>query len=221
MTVALDVQQGLAVVRIDDGKVNAITQAVVEALADALVEAESAASAIVLTGRPGAFCAGFDRAVMVGDDPDARGALGLGGAQVARRLFACGKPTVAASTGHAFTIGALWLMACDTRYGERGPYQYAMTETVMGATLSGWPLALLESRVPPRLMTPIAVQSLALGPEAAIEAGYIDEVVDAGSALERAVETAERLTKLPTEAYAANKRAVRAPILARIDAALG
>ncbi|MEM6708475.1 MAG: crotonase/enoyl-CoA hydratase family protein [Pseudomonadota bacterium] len=220
MEITVAFRTGIAEVTLDDGKKNVITVDAARRLDAVLAEAEGAADAIVLSGRPGSFCAGFDRAIMVGDDDAARSALGAAGARVAQRLFDCPKPVVAACTGHAFTIGALWLMACDTRIGERGAYKFAMTETVMGATLSGWPLALLETRVPPRLMTPIAVQSLVLDPEDAVEAGYLDRVVDAGEAVAAARQTANALAQLPLETYAANKRAVRSAVSERIRASL-
>ena len=220
MAVSLELAEDIALVRLDDGKMNVITEELARDLDAALAQAEADARAIVLAGRPGSFCAGFDQAIMVGEDRVARDALGTAGAAIAQRLFNCPKPVVAASEGHAFTIGALWLMAADTRIGERGAFKYAMTETVMGATLSGWPLVLLESRVPPRLMTPIAVQSMVLGPDDAIEAGYLDQVVDAGEALPAARGAAAQLAKLPVEIYAANKRAIREPFRRRLASAL-
>ena len=216
MQVTTEMHDGIALVRMDDGKMNAITRDALGAIEAALDEAEDAA-ALVFAGRPGSFCAGFDRAVMTGDDDAARSALGVGGARIAARLFAWPKPVVAASTGHAFTIGALWLMACDTRLAERGEYRYAMTETIMGAVLSGWPMTILETRVPARLMTPIAIQSLVLGPEDAVEAGYVDRVVDAGRAVEAALSAAGELAKLPAAAYAGNKRAVRGAAMKRLE----
>ncbi|MEE4301506.1 MAG: crotonase/enoyl-CoA hydratase family protein [Pseudomonadales bacterium] len=220
MEVSLELHDGIGLVRMDDGKMNAITAAALEDIARAVAEAEAKAEAIVLAGRPGAFCAGFDRAVMTGDDAAAKRVLGRGGAHIAHSLFACPKPVVGASTGHAFTIGALWLMACDTRIGERGDWKYAMTETVMGAILGEWPMALLESRIPAHLLTPIAIQSQLRNPEAALEAGYVDELVDTGQAIDRALTVAKELAALPAHAYAGNKLSVRRRALERIEADL-
>ena len=55
---------------------------------------------------------------MLGGDPASPG-LGLGGG-AARQIFGFGGPTVAVCTGHAFTVGLLWLLASDTRVGEAG-----------------------------------------------------------------------------------------------------
>ena len=220
MNVTMERVDGIALVRLDDGKMNAMNVDGLRALDEALDAAEDA-PALVLTGRPGAFCAGFDRATMLGDDDDAKAALSRGGSRICARLLAWDKPVVAACTGHAFTIGALWLMACDTRLAEQGDFKFAMTETAMGAALSGWPMIVLETRVPARLMTPIAVQSHVLGPDDAIEAGYVDRVVDAGTSVDAGLAIAGELAKLPAAAYAANKRAVRGAAIDRLAAALG
>lgn len=221
MNITTETHEGIALISMDDGKMNAITVDSASHLNQAIEEAERNADAIVITGRAGAFCAGFDKAVMIGDDEEAKDKLALSGAKIAQRLFACPKPVVAASTGHAFTIGALWLMSCDTRFGERGEFRYAMTETIMGSTLTDWPMTILESRVPSRLLTPIAVQSLALDPDSAIEAGYLDQVVDAGKSVAEALEAAIKLAQLPAQTYAANKLAVRKGYIARLASALG
>ena len=94
----------------------------------------------MLAGRPGAFCAGFDLATMMGGDLDAIRTVAVVGAEIALRLRSCPKPVVAACTGHTFTIGVIWLCASDTRVGARGDFWIAMTETRMGVTLTTWAL---------------------------------------------------------------------------------
>ena len=64
MEVTAENRDGIALIQIDDGKKNAITpQAAAEILA-ALEDAEANANAIVLAGRPGSFCAGFELETM-------------------------------------------------------------------------------------------------------------------------------------------------------------
>ncbi len=79
MDIAIDVQDEVALITMDDGKKNAID---LQALADlnvAFDKAEADAKAAVLAGRPGSFCAGFDLATMTGTDMKAMMALGQGG----------------------------------------------------------------------------------------------------------------------------------------------
>ena len=57
--------ESIAVIRLDDGKVNALSHAVLDGLGAALDRAEKDdAKAVVLAGREGRFSAGFDLSVM-------------------------------------------------------------------------------------------------------------------------------------------------------------
>ncbi len=217
MRVSLDTSDGVACVRMDDGKKNAITPSAIRDLNAALDEAEVKADALVLAGRPGSFCAGFDLAIMTGSDTAAMREVGLGGGRLALRLFRSPKPLVAACTGHAFTIGALWLLASDTRIGEAGPYKLAMTETKMGVPLPGWALELLEARIATPHFVPVVAQSKAYDPEGAIAAGFLDEVAPAGEVEARALAIASELAALPAAAYAANKLSRRTDRLERME----
>nr|MCH9681595.1 enoyl-CoA hydratase/isomerase family protein [Deltaproteobacteria bacterium] len=55
---------GVATITMDDGKVNALSPAMVASLGAALDRAEQEAKAVVLAGRAGRFCAGFDLRVL-------------------------------------------------------------------------------------------------------------------------------------------------------------
>ncbi|MEE3327450.1 MAG: crotonase/enoyl-CoA hydratase family protein [Myxococcota bacterium] len=209
MEISLDITDRVALIRFDDGKKNAFTLEGIRDLTAAFVEAEANAQAIVLTGRPGSFCAGFDLATMMGDDKKAVRELGLGGGRLALRMYQCGKPLVAACTGHAFTIGCLWLLASDTRIGEDGRFKFSMIETQVGMPLTPWAFTLLEARHSKRHYTAAVVQSKAYDPHGAVDAGFLDEVVDEGEAATKALEAAAALAHLPASAYAANKLSTR------------
>ena len=210
MEVTLDITDGVGRIRLDDGKKNAIGLQTLADIDEALDEAEAKAGAIVLAGRPGSFCAGFDLATMTGSDFGAIRALGLGGGRLALRLYRQPKPLVAACTGHAFTIGALWLLASDTRIGEEGSFKLAMTETKMGMVLGPWALELLRARIAPTHFVPVVAQSKVYDPAGAVAAGFLDEVVPAGEAEDKALAIAGELAKLPAKAYAGNKLESRA-----------
>ena len=58
--IRVEVTDSIALVRWDDGKVNALGFDALEALHAALDQAEKEADAVLLVGRPGRFSAGFD-----------------------------------------------------------------------------------------------------------------------------------------------------------------
>ena len=55
---------GVALVQMDDGKANALSYEMLTALNTALDRADAEAQSVVLAGRPGRFCAGFDLKTM-------------------------------------------------------------------------------------------------------------------------------------------------------------
>ena len=65
MDITLDITDDVGLIRFDDGKKNAFTLDGIKNLTGVFDEAEANAKAIVLTGRPGSFCAGFDLATMI------------------------------------------------------------------------------------------------------------------------------------------------------------
>lgn len=221
MQVNFEINEGIALIALDDGKKNAITPAAAEQILAALKEAEADADAIVLAGRPGAFCAGFELATMTSGDMQAIEKLSKAGAEILLTLYGTGKPLVAACTGHAFTIGALWLLACDTRIGEEGNYKFAMNETVMGMVLPDWAMEPLKARVNPMKFLPVVTQSVTLDPAGAVDAGFLDRLVPEGAAIDAAVELAAELARLPAKAYAGNKLVPRQKSLEIMAASLG
>jgi enoyl-CoA hydratase len=209
MDVTLELIDTIALITLDDGKKNAITLDAIRGINTALDEAEADAAAIVLAGRPGAFCAGFDLATMTGGDMEAIRALGLGGGRIAHRLYGMDKPLVAACTGHAFTIGAFWLLACDTRIGERGKFKFGFNETQMGVVLGPWSIELLKARINPMLYVATVAQATIYDPDGAATAGLLDSIVDEGESIPAAIDVAARLAQMPGNAYAGNKLGVR------------
>ena len=56
----------IAVLTMDDGRANALGHAMIDALTEALSRADKEAKAVVILGREGRFCAGFDLEAMAG-----------------------------------------------------------------------------------------------------------------------------------------------------------
>ena len=211
MSVSLETSEGIATIQIDDGKKNVINHAVLDELEEAWQKAsqDDAVKAIILAGRPGSFCAGYDVSVMTGEDRHASAELGRRGGVFAHALYGSAKPTVAVSCGHAFTIGAVWLACADVRFGEQGPFKYGMTEVALGVPFSDWPLVPLRARLKSEHQISALLHSRIHTPVEALEAGFIDELVAADQGMARAREMATQLAQLPNHAYALTKQRMR------------
>ena len=209
----------VAVIALDDGKANAVGHAYVEAMNEGLDRAEKEAAAVVITGRPGVFSAGFDLKE-IAKGPSEQKALVGSGAQMLLRLFTHPQPVVAASAGHAIAAGGLVLLASDTRIGAAGDFRYGLNETAIGMTLPPFGLQMAICRLSKRHQTQAVLQASLYGPEVAQTVGYLDEVVASEALEQTAIYAAAALAELPANAYAATKLDLRAEYIEIIEASL-
>ena len=89
----------------------------------------------------------------------------------------------------------------------------SLPETAIGMELPPILVELTASRISRRHMTRVALQSEVYNPQEAVDAGFVDEVVDSGELDARTMAIAEKLAGLPPAQYAANKLSVRAHTL--------
>jgi len=211
---------GVARLEFDDGKANAVSHAVLKAFGHALDQAEKEAGAVLLVGRPGRFCAGFDLNV-IQQGPDAARELVGRGAALLLRMAEASLPIVAACNGHALAMGALLLLASDLRLGAAGDFKIGLNEVARGMTLPGFAVALARERLAPTHLTRAAILAEIYDPAGAAAAGYLDRVVAPEALLEHAAAEAARLSELPRRALRETKRAVRRPLVERVRAELG
>jgi enoyl-CoA hydratase len=212
-----DVVGGVAVIRVDDGKANAYTHALVEALHRALDDAERDAGAVALLGRPGRFSAGFDLATMRSGVDEARMLLQAGG-DLCLRLYRFPLPVVLGCTGHALALGAILLLAGDVRVGAAGDFKLGMNEVAIGMPVPRFAVRLADDRLSNRHRTAAVNLAAVLGPDDARDAGYLDVVVPPdeveAATVARAGELAEGLQPDAFRATRAYLRSDRADLVA-------
>ena len=210
----------IAVITLDDGKANALGFDMIAALQGALDRAEAEARAVVLAGRPGRFCAGFDLRVLTAGREAAK-PLVEAGARLFMRLYGFPRPVVAACTGHALAGGALLLLVSDARIGAAGAaFKLGLNEVAIGIPLPVLLRRLAEDRLDPRHRVAATLLAEVYDPAGARRVGYLDEVVEPDAVLARAVARAEALAKLPGRAFARSKTSLREASIRQIEAAL-
>lgn len=208
-----ELKNGVMVITLDDGKANVVGHALLDDLFPALDQAEKDAKAVLLVGRDGVFSAGFDLKELQ-KGPSESKALVSRGYELLYRLYGFPLPVVAACTGHGIGLGAFILLAADSRVGITGDSKISLPETAISMQLSPLLIEVATSRISKRHIIRSAVQSENYLPELAVDAGFLDEVVEAAELSERAFTIAEKLSLLPGEYYAKNKLAVRRASLA-------
>ena len=219
MAITLDIQDTVAHLALDDGKANALSFALIEDFHDKLDTAESDANAILISGRPGRFCAGFDLSVMR-EEPGRAAELVNAGGHLLLRLFENKRPVVIACTGHALAAGGLMLLAADTRIGTQGDFKIGLNETAIGMVLPVFGIALPQARLGQDHFTPAVIQGKMHTPDEAVAAGFLDQAIPAETLLETAHETAKSLGTLPSNAYHGNKLLIRKAAIETIKASL-
>ena len=217
LTYRLD--QSIAVVRMDDGKANALSIAMIDALVAALARAESEASALVLAGRPDRFCAGFDLKLML-SGPDVAKDLLRRGSELLMKLYDASIPLVIACTGHALAGGALVLLTGDHRIGAAGAFRIGLNEVSIGMPVPVLAMELARDRLVANELVHATLLAQIYAPDEAARVGYLDAVVAPEQVLEQAQEVARRLGALSRPAFRATKTRLRGQTIAHIRSSL-
>lgn len=212
-------EDSLAIVTMDDGKANALSISMIEGLVEAVARAEREASAMILTGRPDRFCAGFDLRVMM-SSPEAARDLLKKGADLLMRLYGSKVPLVIASTGHALAGGALVVLTGDVRIGAQGDYRVGLNEVQIGMPVPILAMELARDRLSPQELTNATLLARIYGPDDAVRAGYLDETRAPAELLPRAKAEATRLGALARQAFVATKSRLRGKTIAHIESTL-
>ncbi len=217
--VSYTLENKVAVLTMDDGKANALSRPMLDALTAALARAEDEASAVVLAGRPERFCAGFDLRVMM-SGPDAAKDLLRTGAALFMKLYGSSVPLVIACTGHALAGGALVVLTGDYRVAAAGEFKIGLNEVSLGMPVPVLAMELARDRLRKTELTNATLLAKIYKPETAREAGYVDAVVPAETLLEHAKTEAARLGALPRSAFKATKKRLRGTSIEHITASL-
>lgn len=215
----------IAVLTIDDGKVNVFSLAMAERLKQCFAEIGPDVGAVVVIGRPGIFSAGFDLKTIRGGDSAATASMVSATVRLAMDVMTFPRPVIGAATGHCVAMGALFMMTMDYRLGARGNFKLGLNEVGDGLRLPIFAVELARYRLPTASLIPSAQHAVLYDPDGAVRAGFLDEAVDAGRLLDAALERAMRLSKLPNPAYRQSKANLVAPvrdrILSTLDADMG
>ena len=217
--VSYSLEDGIATLKMDDGKVNVMSTEMLGEINVALDRAEADRALVLITGREGVFSAGFDLNVLrAGGSP----AVGMvrAGFELAERLLSFPLPVVMACNGHAVAMGLFLLLSGDYTIGTSGPYKLTANEVAIGITMPRAAIEVLRQRLSPSYFQRAAILAEPFSPEEATAAGMLDRVVDASELSEVALTTVRELTKLDLDAHAASKLRVRHQTLAVLHAAI-
>ena len=211
--VTYSLQGSVATIAMDDGKVNALSPAMLAELAAAFDQAAVDQAVVVLAGRSGIFSAGFDLRVLTGGGPEAVPML-QAGFRLADRMLSFPAPVVLACTGHAIAMGVFLVLSADYRVGAEGPFRITANEVAIGLTLPRAAIEVCRQRLTPAAFTRAVLLAEVYSPADAVGAGFLDQVVAPEKVVASAQAAAEQMAStLNLAAHDASKQRARAATL--------
>jgi enoyl-CoA hydratase len=211
-----ELNERIATITIDDGKVNAFSIPMLQAIHAAFDQAERDGAIVVLTGREGYFSAGFDLKVFAGGDVAQVIEMLTLGATLAERILGFATPVITACSGHTVAAGAFLPLAADLRIGTDGPFRVGLNEVKIGLTVPWFVIELARQRLQPAALNRSVVSATMYSPSEAVTAGFFDRIVPAEELLPASLAAAAELAELNPAAHAATKLRVRGPSLKAI-----
>jgi len=207
---------GVDVITLQHGKVNALSSAVLASLCAVVRELNATGPrAVVLTGGPKVFAAGADITEFAergGENPfeispSARVAeIGDGFLQALNAVAALQCPTIAAVDGVALGGGCELALACDFRVAS-GRARFGQPEILLGIIPGGGGTQRLARLVGPARAKDLVFSGRMIDSTEALAVGLVDRVVES-DALATALEMAAQYARGPRSALALAKKAI-------------
>jgi enoyl-CoA hydratase len=217
--IAYHLEDGIATLTLNNGKVNAISPDVIVAFNAALDQAVSDRAVVIITGQPGILSGGYDLKVMTAGPKEAV-SLVASGSTLARRLLSHPFPVVVACPGHAVAKGAFLLLSADYRIGVEGPFTIGLNEVQIGMTMHHAGIELARDRLRKSAFHRSVINGEMFNPQSAVDAGFLDKVVAADELQAAALEAARQLKKINMSAHKNTKLKVRKALLDALDSAI-
>jgi enoyl-CoA hydratase len=211
---------GFTRITIDDGKLNVMSLAMLEALHQAFDRAAADGLPVVLRGREGVFSAGFDLKVFAANDISGSHAMVRAGAELALKLLSFPLPIVSVCTGHAYPMGAFLLLASDIRIGVEGSYRIGLNEVAIGIAVPSFGIELARQRLGPAYLNRTVVTGEMFSPTEAAVAGFIDRAVPAVELEATLAAACEAVRQMHLPSHETVKPRLRGGAIAAVRAAI-
>jgi enoyl-CoA hydratase len=219
-------QGDVMVIKLVHGKANVLDLE----LCDAIVARFNALrttpdKAIVLTGQGQMFSAGVDLPRLVDGGADYVQKFLTALHKLYDTVFHHPKPVIAAVNGHAIAGGCVLACCADKRIAARDAGRIGVTELLVGVPFPAMAFEVMRFATAPQYLPDVILSGATFPTEEAQRRGLVDDVVEPGQLMDRALAAAQTLARLPSATFAMTKEQIRQPLIdrmtqhgARIDA---
>jgi 3,2-trans-enoyl-CoA isomerase len=207
--IGLEQQDGVALVKLNRGVINAINQHVLDTLGKALQEFKDdpGVCGLVLTSSNDKFFSiGFDLPELYPLPQQEFGAFFRAFNLLCLDLYVFPKPTIAAITGHATAGGCILALCTDYRFIAKGRRLMGVNESKLGVPITYLATCLLRQLVGERQTREAVASGTLYPPEEAFQIGMVDGVYPPAQVVSVALQKARDLGEMPGDAFGANKR---------------
>lgn len=204
--------------RLNRPPVNALNVSFIQALTNAIEEGAAEAGALVLSGRPGMFSAGLDvpALLQLGDKEANRFIHDFFG--LMKTLARSPVPIACALTGHSPAGGTVLALFTDYRVMCAGKYKMGLNEVQVGLPVPETIFKALVRLVGQRKAERLVVAGQLISPDAAFEAGLVDQLADDPEAtIQAAINWCTMVNTVPRHAMLATRKVARADLAALFD----
>lgn len=200
-----ELTDGIATIRLDDGKVNALSEAMLGEISAQFDRAEADEAVVILTGREGVFSAGFD----LKTEGEGWPPMLVAGAKLMERIMSFPRPVIVACGGSAIAAGSFLLLSADYRVAADVDLKVGLNEVAIGLTLPWFAIEIARHRLPRPWFDRCTVTGAMIGAEDGLRAGFIDEIVPSEELDARALAVAQELAGIDFDAHLATKLRIR------------
>jgi enoyl-CoA hydratase len=216
----LSQEDEISIITLDDGKANVFSEEMTQAINDCLDKVPTDSGSLIITGRPGMFSAGFDLKVIASGDVPKIKKMSLSGFKLLSRIFSFPRPVVAACSGHGIALGTFLLCCCDYRIGIKGEFLLGANEMKTNMVIPTPILELIKFRISPshKYRSILGAEMYQL--DRAIDAGLMDQVEEAETLMDAAIEKAKDLATMGHPSYTLTKALFIKDVADSIDNAI-
>lgn len=214
------IEKDIAIVQLNNGKVNTITHQLVEELRRTFesLETNETVKGVVLTGHTGAFSAGLDVLEMAENTAEQAHAFWVSYFGALQAMVRYSKPFVCAITGFAPAGGTIFTLCADYRIMAEEPkhfigmHEFKLSMQIPELMMDLWCYTLGEQKAFQALQ-----DAKLFSAQEALAANIVQAIAPAEEVLSRAIEHLEKCIAVYAPVYVESKRLARKQLLALVD----
>ena len=208
----------IATIMLNRGKVNALNEQMVKEIKDVLndIIADPKVKAAILTGHGKFFSFGFDIPEFYEYSKENFTQFLSDFSDLYLGIYTSPKPVIAALNGHTIAGGCILASVCDYKIMETGKSKISLNEINLGASIFFGVVEILKNLIGQKNAEKILFSGSMFSADEALDLGLIDSVSEPGNLMDKALKTANEYGSKNSAAFSAIKGHFRNNIVEEI-----